>query len=989
MSSPDHPTSNLEDAFSSNFLNYTSPASPDYVQAFPRKTYSSASNSFGIVLLASPTLSLFHDDPYMKVLQAFYTEKSPIPPTIIIPPKPQEFFLPKGLLSPTKSSSSTPLDALPIERIEYIENGIEGLRKRRIIIQQDFDALEAELQQARAQITKLQRKQMNSNHKISLAHFRINELGDIINDMNVRHQADIENLMDSIIELKNRMEMPPKRASASEAPAMTQAAIKKLVTDSVTAALEAQAATMASASNPNRNTNLTGTPAVKTGNYKEFISCQPFYFNGTEGAVGLIRWFERTESVFSHSRCAKENKVTFATGTLTDDALSWWNAYAQPMGIEQANQITWTELKRLLTNKYCPRTEIRKMEEELYNLSVKGNDLKPYVRRFQELTVLCPNMVPNTDKLLEAFIGGLPRSIEGNVTASKPQTLEEAINIAQRLMDQVTKHAPMQVSSDNKRKFDDRRTFNNSSRSNNNYRKTNNHYNKTEGKKLVEPMLLLHQKTVGHLSKNCQNKKPATGSNQLLVTVVCHACGEKGHYTNQCRKTNINAQGRAYMLKDRNAQQDPNVVTGMFLLNQHLVKVLFDSGADRSFISISLASKLKILSITIDTFYDIEMADGNLVSTNTVIKGCTLTLLNQPFEIDLMPIKLGSFDVVIGMDWLSKYHAKILCDEKVVHIPINGETLIIRGDRSKTRLNLISCIKTERYISRGCQVFMIQVMEKKSDEKRLEDIPVVKEFPDVFPEDLPGIPPVRQVEFQIDLIPGAAPIARTPYRLAPSEMQELSNQLQELTYEFNSDQYIALGSLLSYLLRKRSLDVYRLPRVKAECQKPSGLLVQPEIPMWKWERITMDFVSKLPKTSIGHDTIWVIVDRLTKSHFYTRTVRKDSMETLTRLYIKEIVSRHGVPISIILDRDSHFTSRFWQSLQNALEFSYNNSYHASIKAAPFEALYGRNVGYLLLAEVGDSQLTETRNIQEPLKESMQISQRLQVKRSTKKFLKLG
>ncbi|GJS52309.1 putative reverse transcriptase domain-containing protein [Tanacetum coccineum] len=121
------------------------------------------------------------------------------------------------------------------------------------------------------------------------------------------------------------------------------------------------------------------------------------------------------------------------------------------------------------------------------------------------------------------------------------------------------------------------------------------------------------------------------------------------------------------------------------------------------------------------------MADGNLVSTNTVIQGATLTLLNQPFEIDLMPIKLGSFDVVIGMDWLSKVSARIICDEKVIHIPINGETLIIR------------------------------VMEKKSDEKRLEDIPVVREFPEVFPEDLPGLPPIRQVEFQIDLIPGAAP----------------------------------------------------------------------------------------------------------------------------------------------------------------------------------------------------------------------------------------
>ncbi|GJU39912.1 reverse transcriptase domain-containing protein [Tanacetum coccineum] len=270
--------------------------------------------------------------------------------------------------------------------------------------------------------------------------------------------------------------MSPKRTSTSEAPAMSQVAIKKLVADGVAAALEAQAATMASISNPNRNIRPARTPIAKTGSYKEFISCQPFYFDGTEGAVGLIRWFERTESVFSHSKCAEENKVTFATGTLTDDALSWWNAYAQPIGIDQDNRITWTKLKRILTNKYCPRTEVRKMEDELYNLTVKGNDLKPYVRRFQELAVLCPNMVPNTEKLLEAFIGGLPRSIEGNVTVSKPQTLEEAINIAQRLMDQVTKHTPVQGTNDHKRKFDDER---NTTDSNNypNDRNNNNHSN--------------------------------------------------------------------------------------------------------------------------------------------------------------------------------------------------------------------------------------------------------------------------------------------------------------------------------------------------------------------------------------------------------------------------------------------------------------------------------------------------------------------------------
>ncbi|GJW96548.1 putative reverse transcriptase domain-containing protein [Tanacetum coccineum] len=221
-------------------------------------------------------------------------------------------------------------------------------------------------------------------------------------------------------------------------------------------------------------------------------------------------------------------------------------------------------------------------------------------------------------------------------------------------------------------------------------------------------------------------------------------------------------------------------------------------------------------------------------------------------------------------------------------------------------------------------------------------------------------------------------------------------------------------------------------RVKAESQKPSGLLIQPEIPTWKWERITMDFVTKLPKTSSGHDTIWVIVDHFTKLAHFIPTKATDSMETLTRLYIKEIVSRHGVPISIISDRDSHFTSRFWQSMQNALgtqldmstayhpetdgqsertiqtleymlqacvidfgkgwerhlplvEFSYNNSYHASIKAAPFETLYGQKYrSPVCWAEVGDVQLTGPEIIHETTEKIVQIRQHLQAARDRKR-----
>ncbi|GKC94999.1 putative reverse transcriptase domain-containing protein [Tanacetum coccineum] len=212
-------------------------------------------------------------------------------------------------------------------------------------------------------------------------------------------------------EKPNDDRMAPKRTSTSAAPAMTQAAIRKLVADSVAAALEAQAATMANTDNTNRNTRQRETPVARKCSYKEFMNCQPFNFK-------------------------EDCKVKFATGNLTEEALSWWNLFAQPIGIEEAYKITWSKFKKLLIKKYCPRNEVKKMEDEFYNLTVKGNDIKTYVRRFQELAVLCPTMVPNSEKLMEVFIWRLSKSIEGNVNASKPQTLEEAITITQRLMDQ-------------------------------------------------------------------------------------------------------------------------------------------------------------------------------------------------------------------------------------------------------------------------------------------------------------------------------------------------------------------------------------------------------------------------------------------------------------------------------------------------------------------------------------------------------------------------
>nr|GEX95860.1 reverse transcriptase domain-containing protein [Tanacetum cinerariifolium] len=187
--------------------------------------------------------------------------------------------------------------------------------------------------------------------------------------------------------------MAPKRTSTSVAPSMNQAAIRQLIDDRVTAALEAQAANKANADNTNRNPEPGEAPVARKCSYKEFMSRQTFNFKGSEGVVRLIRW------------------------------------------IQEAYKLSWVKFKKLLIKKYCPRTEVQKMEDEFYHLTMKGNDLKTYVRRFQELTTLCPTMVSDFEKMMKVFIEGLPRSIEGNVTASKHQTLEEAINISQRLMD--------------------------------------------------------------------------------------------------------------------------------------------------------------------------------------------------------------------------------------------------------------------------------------------------------------------------------------------------------------------------------------------------------------------------------------------------------------------------------------------------------------------------------------------------------------------------
>ncbi|GKC63814.1 putative reverse transcriptase domain-containing protein [Tanacetum coccineum] len=293
----------------------------------------------------------------------------------------------------------------------------------------------------------------------------------------------------------------------------------------------------------------------------------------------------------------------------------------------------------------------------------------------------------------------------------------------------------------------------------------------------------------GHFARDCRvdprNVKPINARNSVARTY--YECGSTDHIKSPCPRPNqaqrlggnhqnqvvaVNggqgrwnqenqARGRGFMLGAEEAHQDPNIVTGTFTLNDHYATTLFDSSVDYSFVSTTFIPLLDIESSDLGFSYEIEIASGQLVEIDKVIKGCRLEIEGHVFNINLIPFESGSFDVIIGMDWLSDHKAEIICHEKVVRMPLlDGKVLRVLGEKPEEKMR--------------------QIMSAKANEKKQEEIVVVKDFPEVFPDDLSGLPSIQEIEFRIKLIPGATPVENSPYHLAPSELEELSGQLKEL-----------------------------------------------------------------------------------------------------------------------------------------------------------------------------------------------------------------
>ncbi|GJX45562.1 putative reverse transcriptase domain-containing protein [Tanacetum coccineum] len=364
---------------------------------------------------------------------------------------------------------------------------------------------------------------------------------------------------------------------------------------------------------------------------------------------------------------------------------------AEGKKVRTMNRMPWTEMKQLMTVQFCPIEEIQRTKHELWNLKVKEYDVVAYTHRFNELALMCPRMVEPERVKVDAYIRGLTDNIKGEVISSKPVDLNEAVRMAHKLMEQKSQARIERILESKKRKWESHQIGNGSGKGN---QRDNSRQTLQNNQKKGNALAMVTAPTDGKLPLCEHFFTRHVGQ----CTIKCHKCGKVGHKS-------------------------------------------------RSFVNTSFSSLLDIKPIKIEDSYEAELVGGRVVSTNTILKGCTLSLVNHVFEIDLMPIELGTFDVIIGMDWLVKHDAVIVCGEKVVRIPYGNKTLIVEGDK-----------------------------ESKSKEKRIKDVPVIHDFPEVFPEELPGLPPPRQVEFQIDLVPGAAPVARAPYRLAPSEMKELSKK---------------------------------------------------------------------------------------------------------------------------------------------------------------------------------------------------------------------